>query len=81
MDQYLYIFTGHNGTVQVLAELPNCNLASGSDDSTIKIWNSLNGSLLFTFYAHRDIVYTLVTLTNGNLASCSLDKTLKIWNP
>ena len=36
--------TGHSDLVRSLAVLPNGDLASGSDDSTIKLWNTLSVS-------------------------------------
>ncbi len=73
--------TGHTGYVARLATLPNGNLASGSYDKTVRIWNTNTGSLVYTLTGHLDAIYTLVTLPNGNLASGSQDKTIKIWNP
>ena len=35
--------TGHNGDVYALALLKNGNLASGSEDNSIKIWNTETG--------------------------------------
>jgi WD40 repeat protein len=75
----VYTLTGHTNFVQTLATLPNGNLASGSWDSTIKIWNPSTGSLVYTLTGHTNEVYSLATLPNGNLASGSYDSTIKIW--
>jgi len=71
--------TGHTGAVFPLVALPNGNLASGSNDMTVKIWNTNNRSLVYTLTGHTNFVRTLVSLPNGNLASGSYDNTLKIW--
>jgi WD40 repeat protein len=73
-------FTDHNGTVSSLAVLQNGDLASGSADQTIKIWDSLTGTLKKTLTGHSDWVRSLAVLQNGDLASGSSDKTVKIWD-
>ena len=40
--------TGHTNYVRALAVLQNGDLVSGSDDSTINIWNANDGSLIRT---------------------------------
>ena len=39
------IVSGHYNLVLCLAALPNGSLASGSDDTTIRIWNVTTGSI------------------------------------
>ncbi len=77
----LYTLSSHTSTIMALAALPEGNLASSSDDLTLKIWNLKTGSLLFTLIDHTDVVWSLAALANGNLASGSKDTTVKIWNP
>jgi WD40 repeat protein len=77
----VYTLTGHTNQVRTLATLPNGNLASGSIDSSIKIWIPSTGSFFYTLTGNRGSVYSLATLPNGNLASGSLENTIKIWNP
>jgi WD40 repeat protein len=75
----VYTLTGQTVVVWTLAALPNGNLASGSWDNTVKIWNTNTGSLVYTLSGHTNWVWTLATLPNGNLASGSADNTVKIW--
>jgi WD40 repeat protein len=63
-----------------LTVLQNGDLASGSWDSTIKIWNPIDGTLKRTLNEHTDEVCALTVLQNGDLASGSRDKTIKIWS-
>ncbi len=72
--------TGHLLCVYTLATLANGNLASGSYDKTVKLWNPNSGSLVYTLTGHTNTVFTLATLPNGNLASGSDDNTINIWN-
>ena len=67
---------GHQ-SVRCIIELKNGNLASASDDETIKIWK--NGTCIQTLKGHTDVVMSLIELKNGHLASCGWDKTIKLW--
>ena len=60
--------------------MPDGGLASGSWDSTIKIWQPKYAELKRTLTGHTSGVLTLNILPNGNLISASADKTIKIWN-
>ena len=55
-------------------------MASGSEDNTIKIWNTDDGSVVRTLTGHNADIFSLAVLPNGNLASGSGDTTIKIWN-
>lgn len=60
--------------------MPNGDLASGSYDTTIKVWNLANQTEKFTLKGHSDGVLALSMLDNGFLASSSADSTINIWN-
>ncbi|RMZ98100.1 serine threonine kinase, partial [Brachionus plicatilis] len=70
----------HSQRVRTLVVLQNGDLASGSEDRTIKIWNLENGSVKMTLKNHSSWVRTLAVLQNGDLVSGSEDSTIKIWN-
>ena len=55
-------------------------LASGSDDTTIKIWNLETGECIKTLTGHTNWVLSLQPLAKNRLASGSGDKTIIIWN-
>ena len=58
-----------------------CNLiASGSDDNTIKLWDSTTGTWTKTLTGHTGIVCSLVKLNENLIASGSDDKTIKLWD-
>ena len=74
--------TGHTKSVRSLAVLNNGDLASGSDDKTVKIWNPNHGTMLRTLHGHSDAVTALVVLPNDQLVTSSPSQpTIKIWNP
>ena len=71
----------HYNIVKSVIELRGRNLASYSDNSTIKIWNSESAECLHTLEGHTSWVNSVSELSSRNLASCSSDGTIKIWNP
>jgi WD40 repeat protein len=71
---------GHNDYVYSLAFIGNDELASCSNDKTIKIWSLNDGTLKKTLEGHTSQVYALILLPNGDLASGSRDNTIKIWD-
>ena len=55
-------------------------LASGSDDSIIKLWNVASGALQQTFEGHSDLINSVAFSPDGrHLASGSDDRTIKLW--
>ena len=54
--------SGHNGTIQVLIQLSNGDLVSGSGDWTIKIWN--NEEEKQTLLGHKDVLRGLIEKKN-----------------
>ncbi len=79
-DKKCQTLVGHTDEVQVLQYLPNNELASGSLDKTIKIWNIQTCSLKFTLTGHEGNILCIVMLPDNEIASGSTDKTIRIWN-
>ena len=61
--------------------LSNGCFASGSNDSTIKIWERKNENwiCIATLRGHTDTVLSLTILSYNQIASSSSDKTIRIW--
>ena len=58
---------GHNGCVNSVCVSPDGNLIiSGSDDKTIKIWDSKTFLLLVTLKDHSDSVRSVCVTPDGN---------------
>lgn len=72
---------GHADDVSAVAYSPyGCLLASGSWDSTVKVWDVAKGSEVRTLSEHRDAIKTVAFSPDGKLiASGSADNTIKLW--
>jgi WD40 repeat protein len=71
--------SGHAAGVNAFADLNNGRFASGSHDSTIKIWNILTDKCLDTFIGHTKSVQALELLPSGELASIGTDG-IRVWD-
>ncbi|RPA83635.1 WD40 repeat-like protein [Ascobolus immersus RN42] len=72
------VFKGHTNGVMCLQFDDNI-LATGSYDTTVKIWDIETGECLRTLSGHQFGVRALM-FDESKLISGSMDKTLKIWN-
>lgn len=76
-------FRGHKGAVMCLDFNPNGKqLASGSVDKSVMIWNLAPKSRAYRFVGHSDTVTAVQFCPFGKLvASCSKDRTVRLWTP
>src|SRR5262245_45484368 len=73
---------GHTKAVVCVAYSPDGKtLASGSLDTTVKLWDVRTGKERATLKGHTDKVWSVAFSPDGKtLASGSHDKTIKLWD-
>ncbi|EHK15882.1 uncharacterized protein TRIVIDRAFT_195814 [Trichoderma virens Gv29-8] len=78
----LQTLEGHTDSVKSVAlSADRKQLASGSIDATIKIWDTSTGTCIQTLKGHTKSVGSVAFLANGlQVVSGSQDGTIKIWN-
>jgi WD40 repeat protein len=68
--------------VLFILSLPNGNLASSSEDMSIRVWNVTTGLSIRTLNGHQlNVVNCLLSLDSELIASGERDSLIKIWNP
>ncbi|MEM7130268.1 MAG: NB-ARC domain-containing protein [Chloroflexota bacterium] len=78
----LHLLRGHSGPVRSVTFSPDgSQIASGSDDQTVRLWNAHTGQEMRQFQGHTAWVWRVVFNPDGTqLTSCSNDGTVKIWD-
>ncbi|MBD1897723.1 WD40 repeat domain-containing protein [Coleofasciculus sp. FACHB-129] len=72
--------SGHSNHVYAVAISADGQIASGSADNTITIWDLTTGDSICTFTGHSGSVSSLAFSPDGQtLASGSADNTIKLW--
>src|SRR4029079_10177412 len=79
--QKLFSLKGHRDYVLSVAfSADGKQLASGSQDKTIRVWEAVTGKEVRTLMGHTAAVRSVAFSPDGKqLASGSLDETLKLW--
>ncbi|MBP5974414.1 NACHT domain-containing protein [Brasilonema sp. CT11] len=77
----LKTLNGHTCEVSTLAFIENGQIASGSYDRTIRIWDVITGQCLRILRGHTGFIFSLTCSPDGKtLASGSADNTIKLWD-
>jgi WD40 repeat protein/predicted Ser/Thr protein kinase len=81
-DQCQFTCYGHRGQVNCLCFSPDgTRIATGSADTTIKIWNALTGEEFSTLEGHSGSVEAVTFSPDGlRIASGGDDQTIRIWD-
>ncbi|EDR00248.1 uncharacterized protein LACBIDRAFT_396451 [Laccaria bicolor S238N-H82] len=82
-DRCFLILEGHSDSVKSVAFSPDgMHIVSGSDDKTIRVWDSLTGqSVMNPLKGHKDEVHSVAFSPDGRyIISGSADKTIRVWD-
>ena len=77
--EHHHTLRGHKGAVISIALEKNF-LFTGSDDTTIKVWETHNNYMLYSLEGHTSGVRSIIILDMGYLISCGADKKVKAWD-
>ena len=76
------VFTGHDGWVRAVAQLPDGRMVSGGDDNAVLVWDADDPEqVLVAFDKHQQSVFMVGALSDGRVVSGSGDATVQIWDP
>lgn len=73
---------GHVKQILSVKFSPNCyQVATGSEDNSVKIWDLRRKSCVYTVPAHNGTVSDITYERNDRfMLTCSYDSTFKMWN-
>ena len=76
------VLSGHGGPVRSVTYSPDgISLVSGSEDTTVKLWDVQTGGVVKTFYGHTFYVLSIsISADCTRIASGSKDYTIRLWN-
>ncbi|HYL45089.1 MAG TPA: hypothetical protein VEU97_17035, partial [Ktedonobacteraceae bacterium] len=73
---------GHTRPVKTVSWSPDSrSLASGSDDTSIQIWQSATGAPLYTYGEHTAWIRALAWSPQGQLIASTSDQVVHVWQP
>lgn len=76
----LHCLSGHTNRVySLLLNSERSIVVSGSLDTTIRIWNIIEGCCLYTLVGHQSLTSGM-QLRGNTLVSANADSTIKVWN-
>ncbi len=54
-------------------------LATGSDDTTVRVWDLRVYECVHILYGHTDCVRSVAWLSDGRIVSGAADRTVRVW--
>jgi eukaryotic-like serine/threonine-protein kinase len=78
----LYTYRGHSKPVSAVAWSPDGKyIASGGQDSTVRVWNAMTGKPRLTYTGHSNEVWAVAWSPDGKyIAFGSNDGTVQVWD-
>lgn len=70
---------GHTDEIWCLAQINGQQLATGSKDKTVKVWDLTQGNVQYTL-SHNGPVRALVKIDDQIIATALDDKTIRVWD-
>lgn len=70
----------YTNQINILLELSKNELASGSENGSVTVWDLIKKSIKYELRGHTKSITSMVLLNNGDLASGSTDSTIIIWD-
>jgi WD40 repeat protein len=82
MGTLLYTYKGHSLDAYAVAWSPDGKrIASGSGDSTVQVWDAVDGGNVLTYKGHSASVWSAAWSPDGKrIASGSSDSTVQVWD-
>lgn len=75
-----FLLSGHLKSVTCIALVSENQIASGSQDNTVKVWDMKSKQLTHVFNGHSDFVTCLILIDVNRFISGSRDRTIKLWD-
>jgi len=72
--------TGHLGSVMSVAAVSDNHIVSGSNDSTVRVWDLREKTCKNVLNGHSGTVFSVAKISDGYIASGGADKTIHIWD-
>ena len=80
LDRFTFQSEGHSDSVTCIALIPDGRVVSGSNDSTVRVWDAVTGQCLQTLRGHEDIITCVAVFPDGRVVSGSDDRILRMWD-
>lgn len=77
----LLMLSGHEGMVSSISVSPDgFRIASGSHDSSVRVWNATSGRHLLTLCGHECLVQNVSFVAGGKLIASGSSDSIRFWN-